>query len=273
MNRPDRAPVLLLTQLQAQMLASIYGAPAAPALASRVHRRNGLDSERQLAIYRNATRGTLSQALRLGYPGTEKVCDAAVFAAAVDQYVRATCSRSGDLDAYGDRFGDFLDAFEPAAGLPYLADLARLEWLIAQLRRAPLAKPLGQEELASIPQEVLPDLRLPLVPRASLFRSVHRVLRIWEAGCLPAIEVDSMIDAGDGDRLLLTWHDELVVAQLSPPEWSFHVRLQNGDSLHDAVDEACRAPTPFDLTKTLARALRLRTLAAPAQDDKTPAGS
>lgn len=131
-----------------------------------IHRRSGLDSEQQLTIYRHATHATLSQALRLRYPIVEKVCESAVFAAAIDQYVRTTRSRSGDLEQYGDTFGDFLDRFGLAAGLPHLPDLARLEWLIAQLRRAPLAKSLGREELAAIARDALPDLRLPLVPRA-----------------------------------------------------------------------------------------------------------
>ena len=58
------------------------------------------------------------------------------FNAAVDAYVRACPSTSGDLNVYGDAFGEFLAGYPPAADLPYLPDVARLEWAVDEAGRA-----------------------------------------------------------------------------------------------------------------------------------------
>ena len=41
-----------------------------------------------------------------------------------------TTSASGGLNELGGHLADFLPAFAPARELPYLADVARLEWLV-----------------------------------------------------------------------------------------------------------------------------------------------
>jgi len=47
-------------------------------------------------------------------------------------YVLAVPSVSGDLEDYGSRFPAYLAGVERAHGLPYLVDVARLEWALLQ---------------------------------------------------------------------------------------------------------------------------------------------
>jgi len=48
-------------------------------------------------------------------------------------------ARAAALAEYGDGFADFLAGFAPAQSLPYLADVARLEWAINAAYHAPIA--------------------------------------------------------------------------------------------------------------------------------------
>ena len=58
----------------------------------------------------------------------------AFFGEAARQYIVGHPSLSGDLNDYGGEFAQFLAAYPHAADLPYLPDVARLEWAINNLR-------------------------------------------------------------------------------------------------------------------------------------------
>src|ERR1700693_4340650 len=90
----------------------------------------------RIAIYRRTMFTNYRNALGATYPVVQKLVGTFFFEAAVAEFVRACPSRSGDLNAYGDTFGVFLAGFPPAADLPYLGDVARLEWAIDEANRA-----------------------------------------------------------------------------------------------------------------------------------------
>lgn len=82
-----------------------------------------------LDIYRNNYRGNLQDAMAAAYPVIRQVVGVDFFRYAVRHYIAGHPSRNGDLHRYGARYPGFLSRFAPAASLPYLPDLARLEWL------------------------------------------------------------------------------------------------------------------------------------------------
>ena len=82
---------------------------------------------RGLAVHRNNWRSNLCGALRATYPVVERLVGAEFFAYAANCFIDRYPSRSANLEDYGAEFADFLQTFKPAQGLPYLADVARLE--------------------------------------------------------------------------------------------------------------------------------------------------
>src|SRR6185369_980913 len=62
----------------------------------------------RVSIYRNAMFANYRKALAATYPVVQRLVGVPFFNAAVDAYVRAHASTSGDLNGYGDVFGDFL---------------------------------------------------------------------------------------------------------------------------------------------------------------------
>src|SRR5262245_28084906 len=90
----------------------------------------------RFAIYRANQRANYRNALAATYPVVKRLTGATFFDAAIDAFVAAHPPVSGDLNDYGERLGGFLGRYAPAVDLPYLPDVARLEWAIDEANRA-----------------------------------------------------------------------------------------------------------------------------------------
>ena len=137
----------------------------------------------RIAVYRRALFANYRNALAATYPVVKRLVGAPFFDAAVDAFVAAHPSTSGDLNVYGDAFGAFLSAYPAAASLPYLCDVAALEWAQDEANRAPDDTSSPEEVLADLtlmaPAD-LPEARLALAPSCRFVASRHPVLRIWQ---------------------------------------------------------------------------------------------
>ena len=97
---------------------------------------------------------------RIGVQGTLPVINGDFFAAMAAAYVEHEPPASSILMLYGAGLAGFIAGFEPAANLPYLADVAWLEWLIHEAANAADAASIGSAELAAVPIESVANLRL-----------------------------------------------------------------------------------------------------------------
>ena len=148
----------------------------------------------------------------------------------------------------GAGFSAFLAAYAPAAGLPWLADVARLEWAWHESLMAGDAPALDFEALARVPEAAQPGLRFELHPSVRLVRSPWPVLAIWEAN-QPGR--DGTPEREDGADDVLVWREEQRVrmALLAPEEAGVVLRLMQGA----ALEEAAAVAKDRDFTAVLGR--------------------
>ena len=99
---------------------------------------NGSDPAHRFAVYRNNVTSALSDVLADSFPVTQQLVGEAFFRALAQVFVRAHPPRTRVLAHYGHELPEFVAQFPPAAGLPYLADVARLEWQRLQALHAEL---------------------------------------------------------------------------------------------------------------------------------------
>ena len=85
-------------------------------------------AERRFAVYRNTVAAGLIEALAGRFPVVERLVGEDFFRAMAHAYVTQEPPRSPLLFQYGGSFADFIAGFAPAAPLPYLRDMARLEY-------------------------------------------------------------------------------------------------------------------------------------------------
>lgn len=218
----------------------------------------------RIGIYRNAMRANYRHALRASFPVVLRLVGEPFFHAAVDAFARAHPSASGDLNIYGDAFGDFLAGYPHAAGLPYLADVARLEWAVDEAQRAADVSFIPDRVLAALAAAAaarLPALHLRLDPSCRLVASQYPVLHIWRVNQARCVDDDGAgCEEGDdrvsldefGDLLVVRrGEDGVTLVRIAAGEHAFLAALAAGSPLGAALDAAQRADAAFDLGATL----------------------
>jgi hypothetical protein len=144
---------------------------------------NGSDPAARFAIHRNHLRVSLTSALAQSYPVTRTLVGEPFFNAMAWQFIRQAPPRLPMLACHGAALPNFIDSFAPAATLPYLADVARLEWLRIEACHAADAVELPTASLTRQLQQpaTLARLKITFQPSVRLLTSRHAVVSIWAA--------------------------------------------------------------------------------------------
>ena len=201
-----------------------------------------------LDVYRNNYRGNLHDTLAGAYPVIKQLVGDDFFRHMTRQYIGQHPSRSGNLHRYGAEMADFVAAFEPARGLPYLADVVALEWACHRAYFAEDAPTLDIARLAQLPPEEYPDLILHTHSSCHLVRSHYPVVAIWRAH-QPGAEADFQIDLDSGASIALVGRrdDMVIVNELSAAEADWLLAIQAGTGLGEATAVALDRHPEFDL--------------------------
>jgi hypothetical protein len=118
-----------LAALQARMASAVLSG-VCDLLAEDI-RRGPIAAAEALAVHRNTALYGLANALRLDHPTVDALVGADFFDRAARDFVLALPPSSAWLTGYGEGFADFLETYAPVSELPYLADVARLDFAIA----------------------------------------------------------------------------------------------------------------------------------------------
>ena len=142
---------------------------------------DGLAPEERLGVYRNNVFASLTAVLRETFPAVCRLVDEHFFAYAAHEFICRHPPECAVLAEYGGRFPDFLAAFAPCRELVYLADVARLEWLMKVAANAAHADPIAAMTLGDVAAEDAPRLTLQLHPSFGFVASRWPIDRIWRA--------------------------------------------------------------------------------------------
>jgi hypothetical protein len=215
---------------------------------------DGLDPAARLNIYRNHYISSLGEALKATYPVVCRLVDERFFAYAASEYIKISPPRQVCLFEYGEGFPDFLAAFPACASLVYLADVARLEWLINAALHAPLQQPVEASDLGHLNSADYPRLVFALQPSLRFIDSAWPIDRIWHLNRPDAAEVGAIDLAAGGCRLEIRQSGEDVVFRpLESGEFALRAALANGRTLGAAVEAALAQDPMLDAALALRR--------------------
>ena len=238
-------------------LSETQGAFAAAVLAPEASVPDGVvgpghgAAGRRFAVYRNNVASALGNTIRLAFPAVRRLVGDAFFRAMTLAYVRAEPPRSPVLLAYGATFPDFIAGFPPAASLPYLADVARIEWLWREAYHAADVAPLDPGALAAVPGAELGGLAFTMHPSLRLARSAFPAMTIWRMNVSDA-EVGAVDFSVAEDALIVRPGADVEVRAVPPGGAAFTAALAEGHTLLAAAGAAQAADARFDLAGNIA---------------------
>ncbi|MDE1948309.1 MAG: putative DNA-binding domain-containing protein [Burkholderiales bacterium] len=214
---------------------------------------NGSDPAARFAVHRNNVVGSLIDALADNFPVVQQLVGEEFFRAMAGLYVRRAPPESPVLAFYGAGFPSFIAEFDPARGLPYLADMARLEAARVQAYHAADAEQASADSvaLALASGERIGELRLECHPSLRTLSSAWSVVSLWAAhqgAEFEALEVDRPECA-----LVVRLDLEVLVLPAPAATDVFVAALGQARSLGDA---AGAAGADFDLAGALSLLLR-----------------
>ncbi len=212
-----------------------------------------------IEVYRNNYRGNLHDALACAYPVIVQLVGDDFFRFLAKKYIEYNQSSSTNMHDYGAVMANFLADFEPVRQLPYLPDMARLEWACHVAYYADDRVPLSLESLAQIPAARYADLVLQTA--GQVIRSSFPVAAIWQAH-QSAMSEDFHLDLSDGPGIFLVSRRDcfVEVSELSVSDADWLQRIQSGQSLGAATMETIERYPDFDLQAALLNLLACAAL-------------
>src|SRR6266851_4313734 len=129
---------------------------------------HGKAAVKRYNVYRNNVTVSLIAALAAIFPATQRITGVEFYRAMARFHVRATPPTTPLLFEYGRAFPTFIEGYEPAQDMPWLADTARIEraWLDAY--HAADVPPLSPNVLAAVPSDRLADMVFTAHPAACI---------------------------------------------------------------------------------------------------------
>jgi hypothetical protein len=208
-----------------------------------IKKSSRISPQRALDIYRNNTRGARINALEAIYPACRNILGDDTFRSIASAYVNADTVGVSDLNRYGKAFSQHMDSLLDTGRLPddysYLADLARLEFMV---HAAYYADPELEFDFELFEQRVLhgEQVGFQLNPSLGLLASAYPIHQIWlhnrpEFNTRPHSHA---IRAITDTQYVLIYRDEYipVVVSVKAHEYQLLEAFANEHSLQDVVE-------------------------------------
>jgi hypothetical protein len=217
---------------------------------------------RRFAVYRGNVAASAAGTLAASFPAVRALVGGEFFDAMALAFAEAHPPRGPVLAEWGDALPAFIAAFPPAASVPYLADVARLERARLAAYHAADLPPLGLPALAALPPDRLPALRVRPHPAAALVASPWPVVALWaeSTGRPPPAPVDL---ARAETALVTRPAFEVRTQALAPGTAVLAAALLRGESLGAATEAALAVPG-FEAAAALGTLFAAGAFAGPA---------
>jgi hypothetical protein len=165
--------------------------------------------QRGLQAYQANAGASAERALAASFPTVRALVGEEAFASLSRAHWHARAPERGDLAHFGAELAAFIEANDQLADVPYLADVARLDWHLAVAERAADAA-CEPESLQRLGDTEPARLRLVLMPGVAVLSSGYPVASLWAAhqaeGAEAQARARAMLAAGEGEHALV-WRD------------------------------------------------------------------
>ncbi len=190
-----------------------------------------------LDIYRQSILGNHLSAFSEVYPVIFQLVGESFFEHVFYHFYDLNPHESYDVSDYGEGFADFLEGFKACDSLPYLPDVARLEWYCHKASLGPNYQVADFEALTRMDESMLQSLCFEMPPNSFLLKSAYPVLRIFEVNQLNKPEVEPIDMDKEGGCQLFVWRSglDLRIESINQSEYFCLSCFQQGYSLEKTI--------------------------------------
>ncbi|WP_064601545.1 HvfC/BufC N-terminal domain-containing protein [Photobacterium sp. J15] len=194
-------------------------------------------AEQLIQIYRNNFIISLSEILEVVYPSVKAVVGEECFSQLARQHVLTCPLQQGDVSHYGEGLCDTIESQpELSAAVPYLADLARLEWSLDLASRAPAIEPsFPFHKLTQITEANLPTLKLVVPEPTYVLDSRYPVASLWQMITDDQIEP---IDLNQPESVIIQHRPVHMEVRATTPDATALIRLSQQQQTLSEASEA-----------------------------------
>jgi hypothetical protein len=188
-------------------------------------------------VYADGYVARIAEAIENDYPALNRVLGARALRSLTARYLARFPPRSHDLGRVGDRLPGFLEGDSLTQELPFLPDLARLEWTVAEAFVAADGNDLRWDDLARLGPEAVAELPLQLRPGAGRVRSAWPIYDIWTVRERPAPEIEVALEGRPCSVLVSRRGLDVICRPLGPVEDRVLNLAVHGGRMAGLVDE------------------------------------
>ncbi len=243
-----------LRTLQARMARAILNRDFEP-VAGELSAGSASPASR-LSIYANNTYLSLKACLKAIFPVTQMLADERFFDYAADVFIGRCPPAEARLSRFGAGFPRFLAGFAPCRDYPIIAQMAALEWAIADMMTAPQLRPAPMSDIAAIAR-TNGDPGIGLQPNLRFVVSEWPLVQIWgdhrngaqSAAMPPHPSISRIAISRQGDSVQFM--------TIEPARFAFWRALARGFPIRVAAARALGRDRLFDLVSEIALLFRL----------------
>lgn len=207
-------------------------------------------------VYRNTVMKGCIDALQANYPVVARLVGEEWFRAAAALYVRENPPADPTLLRYGASFADFVARFGPAAEIPYLPGVARLDRLWTEAHAAADENALDPAVVARLaPEELAGAVLHPHAAARWAWFAEAPIYTIWSRNRADNGDIGADLDWRPEGALLVRQRDKVEWIALDAAGCALLDACAAGDTLAGATQAALRIQEDADISLLLATLL------------------
>jgi Putative DNA-binding domain len=193
-----------------------------------------LTPHKRFAIYQNNVLHSLCEALKARFPVVFKLVGEDFFKGLSINYARENPPTSRLMWQYGESFASFIAQFPPAAALPYLSDVARLEASLAPVFHARDEEALSIEAFQTLLSQDIGGVKFQFAKAFALVKSDYPIFSLWQMNQEGQEPHSVSLETAQAALVYrVNYAVDLLPVELS----TFHLlaTLENGENLQNAL--------------------------------------
>lgn len=232
--------MMQLEQLQNDLIAAIFNNDI-DAAKQHVKGDEKLSAKQRVGIYRGSVHGILTTSLGITFTVCKQLVGEQFFDKMCDVFIDEYPPQSPFFAKYGNDLNQFLADFEPVKSLPYLSDMAKLEWARNEISQKPLPEPFDFSALASLNDDQQSKLLFKLKNTMRLVQSDYRIDLLWCAHQEDSLIVLEDININQAVKLII-WKSDAGIqlkefTDSKTPFWDFLYAISKQKNLTELAEQ------------------------------------